>query len=162
MGGFFDFGEVAGAGAGGVEVVGEDVGIGGDDAEEIVQGVSDELSFGGRKNGGIGDVGRVLHLGSLSKTRLRFICGEARSDRGVKHIGGEGIERQAARGAGGEGLEIEIGNGRRVESEDGENGILGADFFDVVEALEIPGVDIESDGVIMVGGEGLEEVVEGI
>jgi len=46
FGGFFDLGDAAGGVVGGVELIEEDVGIGVDDAEEIVDGVGDGIHFG--------------------------------------------------------------------------------------------------------------------
>jgi len=48
FGGFFDLGDAAGGVVGGVELIGEDVGVGVDDAKEIVDGVRDCINFGGR------------------------------------------------------------------------------------------------------------------
>jgi len=143
-------------------VVGEKVGVGGDDAEKIVEGVGDELIFGGREGGRVGSVQGELDLGSLSKMRFGFIFHEARGNGRVERVSGKGIEREAARGAGSAGLGIEIGDRGRIEGEDGESGVLRADFFDELKALEIPGMDVESDGVPMAGGEFLEEIGEGI
>ena len=50
----------------------------------------------------------------------------------------------------------------RVERDDGEGGIFRAKFFDVVKALEIPGMDIDDDGVVLAVGEGTEKIGEGI
>jgi len=49
-----------------------------------------------------------------------------------------------------------------VESDDGESGIFGADLFDVMEALEIPGMDVNEKGLPTADGERTEKVGEGI
>jgi len=46
FGGFFDLGDAASGVVGGVELIEEDVGVGVDDAEEIVDGVGDGVNFG--------------------------------------------------------------------------------------------------------------------
>ena len=162
LGGSFDFGQIAGARAGRDELVGEDVGVGGDDAEKIVQGVGDDLILGGREHGEIGNAERGKHLRSLSKMRLGLVFHQARGRGGVKRVRGRTIEGEAARGAAGESFRVEFREDGRIEGEDGESGVLGANFFDVVKALEIPGVDIESDGVPTFSGESLEKIGERI
>ena len=55
FGGFFDLGDAAHCVVSSVELVGEDVGIGVDHAEEIVDGVGDGVEFAGLK---------AIHAGS--------------------------------------------------------------------------------------------------
>lgn len=62
LGGFFDFAEAARAWGGVFELVGEDVGVGGDHAEKIVESVGDDLIFGRRENGGAGGIESERHL----------------------------------------------------------------------------------------------------
>lgn len=53
---FLDFGEAVGAGAGASELIREDVGVGSDDTKEIVEGMGDDLVFGGRRDVRVRDV----------------------------------------------------------------------------------------------------------
>jgi len=156
-GGFFDFGEGTDFEGGVAEFVGEQVGVGGDDAEEIVEGVGNHLILGEGDGHSIGFRGRRRHVRALLKKELRFVVRENRSDRLVEGIGGELIEGEAAGCAGGGGLGVEMRDGAGVERDDGECGIFGADFFDVAESLEIPGVDVNDERVPPAGGERLEE-----
>ncbi len=49
-----------------------------------------------------------------------------------------------------------------MESDDGEGGILRTNFFDIVKALEIPGVDVDDDGFPTAESESVEESGEGV
>lgn len=84
---------------------------------------------------------------SLSKMKFGLIFHQASSRRVVKCKRGALVERKATRGAASEGFGVQFWNGRGVDGEYGEGGVFGAHFFDIVEALEIPGVHIDSNGV---------------
>jgi len=75
FGGFLDFGETVDARAGAVEILGEDIGIGGDDTKEIIQGMGDDLGFGGRQGRRVGDIEGQLHRCSLSGMGLGLLLG---------------------------------------------------------------------------------------
>lgn len=49
-----------------------------------------------------------------------------------------------------------------MESDDGEGWILRTNFFDIVKALKIPGVDVDDNGFPTAEGESVEEGGEGI
>ena len=85
---------------------------------------------------------------------------EGGTDGVVKGGGGELVEGDAAGGAAGGGFGVEFGNRAREERDDREGGILGADLFDVVEALEIPGVDVDGQAVPAAESEGREKIGE--
>jgi hypothetical protein len=162
LGGLFDFEKGADFRTGGGETVGEEVGVGGDDAEKIVERVGDDLIFGESKGDGnaVGIVERKLHLRTFLKQISGLGIGKGGGDGTVKGVGGEFVESDAAGSAGGDGLLIEIGNGAGVESDDGEGRIFGANFFDVVETLEIPGVNVDDEGMPAANGKRMEKVGE--
>jgi len=143
------------------EFVGEQVGVGGNDAEEIVEGVGNHLILGEGDGHPIGFAGRLRHLRAFLEKELRLAVRENRSDRLVEGFGGELIKSEAAGSTGGGGFGVEMGDGAGVKRDDGEGGIFGADFFDVAEALEIPGVDVDDERVPPSDGEGLEETGKG-
>ena len=160
-GGFFDFREGTDFERGLAEFVGQQVGVGGDDAEEIAEGVGNHLILGEGDGHTIGFGGRRRHLRAFLEKELRSAVRENGSDRLVEGIGGELIEGEATGSAGGGGFGVEMGDGAGVKRDDREGGIFGADFFDVAEALEIPGVDVNYKRVPPADGERLEETGKG-
>jgi len=78
----------------------------------------------------------------------------------VERVRGELLERQAARSAHIVGLCGEVKHGTGIEGEDGESGIFGADFIDIVEPLKIPGVNVNEYSVPGTAGEDKKEFVE--
>ena len=72
-GGFFDFFEAAGARAGGVQILGEKIGVGGNDTKKIVQRMGDNLGFRGATGGAVGDVEGEFDRRDPSKRRLRLV-----------------------------------------------------------------------------------------
>lgn len=83
-------------------------------------------------------------------------------DRVVKSGGCKVVEGDATGGAAGGGFGVEFGDGAREERDDRQGGIFGADFLDVVQALEIPGVDVDCHPLPAAASEGLEEIGERI
>lgn len=162
LGRFFDFEEGMGVRAGSSEVIGQDIGVGGNDTQEIVEGMGDDLGLGRRERGGIRDIEGELHLRSLSKMRLSLIFHQDRGHRIVKGEGGEINEGEATRCSTSEGLGVQLRDGWGIDGEDGEGGIFGANFLDVVEALKIPGVDVDNDCMPVAGGKRLEKLCERI
>lgn len=79
--------------------------------------------------------------------RFGLIVGETKQDCAVKRVRGEMVKIHAARGTHGSGLGSEPLHGEGVERDDRESRIFGANFFDVMKALKIPGVEIEGDGM---------------
>ena len=70
LGGLFDLGDAADGIMGGVELIGENVGVGVDDAEEIIDGVRDGFDFGGGERIETARIVRELHRHTLSESRL--------------------------------------------------------------------------------------------
>ncbi len=92
FGGFFDFEQGTGFGGGAVESIGEDVGVGGDHAEKIVEGVSDDLVFGEGEGDAVGIVEGENHLWALLEDEVGIGVRQDGNDGTVKGIGGELIE----------------------------------------------------------------------
>jgi hypothetical protein len=92
--------------------------------------------------------------------RLRFLFRETGNDRGVERLCGKGFNRKAAGGTDVSGLAVEIVYGRGVESKNRESGILGAELVDIMEALEIPGVNVKNSGVPLTSGQNEKEFVK--
>jgi len=62
FGGFFDFGDTMGGGIGAVQAIGEDISIGTDHAEKIVEGVGDSVhAMGGKAFIAAGVAGSEIH-----------------------------------------------------------------------------------------------------
>ncbi len=167
MGGFLDFGKRAkigaDAGTGRVaELVGEKVGIGGDDAEKIVERVGDDLIFGEGHGDAFGILQWKIHLLAFLENELGLGVCEHGSDSGAKRFGGKPIEGDATGRAGGSGLFLEIGKIAGKDREDGESRIFRTNFFDEVQALKIPGVNIDGEGVPTSGSERVEKFSERI
>ncbi len=167
MRGFFDFGEgtdVGGdAGAGGVaELVGKKIGVGGDDAEKIVEGVSDDLILRESHGDAFGILEWKIHLLTFLENELGFGVCERGSDGSVKRFGGKPVEGDATGRAGGGGLFFQIGKSTGKDSDDGESRIFRANFFDEVQALKIPGMNIDGEGVPAPGSERVEKFGERI
>jgi len=80
----------------------------------------------------------------------------------MKGGGCELVEGDATGGAACGGFGVEFGDGAREERDDRQGGIFGADFFDVVQALEVPGMDVDCDSLPAAESEGLEEIGERI
>lgn len=162
LGCFFDFEEGMGVRTGSSEVVRQDIGIGGNNAQEIVESVGDDLGLGRRKRGGVRDIEGELHLRSLSKMRMGLIFHQDSGHRIVKRDGGEEGEGEAAGGTTSEGFGVQFRDRGGINGQDGEGRIFGANFLDVVEALEIPGVDVDNNGMPAAIGKRLEKIRERI
>lgn len=76
----------------------------------------------------------------------------------TERIRSKTIQRKTTRSTGGKGLGFEFRSRGRVEGEDGESGILAANFFNEMETQIIPGVEVEEDGVPAAVGERAEEI----
>ena len=162
FGGFFDFEQGTGFGGGAVESVGEDVGVGGDHAEKVIEGVSDDLVLGKGEGDAVGIVEGENHLGALLEDEVGIGVRQDGNDSTVEGVGGELIERDATGSATGGGLGVEFGDGRGVESDDREGWVFGANFLNIVKALKIPGVDVDDDGFPTAESESVEESGEGV
>lgn len=141
-------------------MLGEDVGIGGDHAEKIIEGVRDDLSFRGSQRGIVGNIKSELHGRRLSKMGFRLFFRETRENGGVDGLSGELFERETTGGPHVFGLGGEIDGGGGIKGQNGESGVFGAHLVDIVETLKIPGMNIESGGVPIAGGQDEEEFVE--
>jgi len=84
FGGFFDFGDAMGGGIGVAQVIGENVGVGADDTEKVVESVGDRFhATGGERSIVAGVAGSEIHRRTLSEMRLSFICGMGSEERDV-------------------------------------------------------------------------------
>jgi hypothetical protein len=52
--------------------------------------------------------------------------------------------------------------GRRAQRKDRQGRILGSDLIDIVESLEIPGMNVERDGVPAATGKNQNELIQGL
>jgi hypothetical protein len=162
-GGFFDFGDGAsGDGGGAVKGVGEKVSVGGDYAEEIAEGVGDDLRFGEGKGAAFGLRRKKIEPKFFVVAKLGANVVEHRGEGVIEDWSGELIEREAAGSATGGSFAGKISDSGVVQSEKGKNGIAGADFFEVVKAAEFPCVDINDDGLEMAVRKSLKELAERI
>lgn len=102
FGGFFDFEQGTGFGGGTVEAVGEDIGVGGDHAEKVVEGVSDDLVLGKGEGDTFGIIEGQNHLRGFLEDEVGIGVRQDGNDGTVEGVGGELIEREATgRAAGG-------------------------------------------------------------
>lgn len=138
---------------------GKHIGVGCDDAKKIVERVSNDLGFGGG-GGGVGNVESDLHGRSLSGMRSGLSFGNASEKGGAERFGTQTFDGQATAGTALGGLQSDIGGRGRMERKNGEGRVFGTDFVDVVEALEVPGLDIDGSGVPFAAGENEEKLVE--
>jgi len=141
-------------------MLGEEVGVGSDDAEQIVEGVRDGL--------GAGIVSLVRQIESDEHGRILSSMGmgvkvrEGSENRGQKSIGIERLDSHGIRSADICGLAGEVVHGRRIESQDGKRGIFGTNFVDVMKSLKIPGNHIEGNSLPASAGKNEKEFVEGL
>jgi len=141
-------------------MLGEEIGVGGNDAEEIVERVRDSLGAG--TGSLVRQIEGYLHGRILSSMRMRVKVREGREDGGQKSVGIERFHSESVRGADISGFVLEVVHGRRIKSQDGKSRIFGTDFVDVMKSLKVPGQDIERDRVPASAGKDEEELVEGL
>ena len=158
LGGLFDFDEAALAGGVVRDMLGEQVGVRGDDAKKIIEGMRDGL--GARTGSGVGKGEGGDHGGILSGLGIRMKVREGREDGGQKGIGIEILESQSMGRTDVRRFVGEVSYGRGIEGQDGERRIFGAHFVDVMKALKIPGMNVEGDGVPAATGQDQEQFVE--
>lgn len=150
------------AGSAVVDVLIENVRVGGDDAEKVVERVGNDLGLVRSDSGAVRDVERKLHLRGLSKMTIGFVIRKTGKNRRVEGFGGERLEGQTTRSAYFLGFELEFGHLGGVESEDRESGVFGADFVDIVKALKVPSVNVKNHGVPEAAGQDKKELIEGM
>lgn len=83
-------------------------------------------------------------------------------DGGQKGIRIERLERDAMRSTDIASLVSEIIHGRGIDGENGQERIFGAEFVDIVKPLEVPGVNVESDGMPAPAGENQKQLIDGL
>jgi hypothetical protein len=155
--------DAAGGQTGIGEVVGENVGVGVNHTEQIVDGVGNDFGARRRMGGVFAEV--ETEIGVLWNGRLSFSFGDEGTDGVVHGLGGEIVKGKATGCAGAQSLGSEIGeilSGRIEEGEDGKDGKLRAKFLDGVEGLKIGSVKIEGQGITRAGRKGMAGVIERI
>ena len=160
FGGLFDFDKAADSGASAVDVRVEHVGVGGDDAEKIVEGVGNDLGLVRIGGGVIRGMESVANGRSFSKVDFGFAVRDARKNGRVEGFRSESVNRDTAGSANLFGFNVEVADGIGVKSEYGKRRIFGANLFDVVEALEVPSVNIEDGGVPLAASQNEQKLVE--
>ena len=124
--------------------------------------MSDDLVLGKGEGDAVGIVEGENHLRALLEDEVGIGVRQDGNDGTVEGVGGKLIEREATGSAAGGGFGVQFGDGRGVESDDGEGGILRTNFFDIVKALKIPGVDVDDDGFPTAESKSVEESGEGV
>jgi len=160
LGGFLDLGKAVLAVGGVVNVLGKKVGVGGNHAKKIVKGVRNCLGAADARFRRIGKAKGGGHGGVLSGMRIGMQVCHGFEDGRQKGIGIERLERDAMRSTDIARFSSEIVHGRGIDGEDGKEWILGAELIDVMESLEIPGMNIESNGMPTATGENQKQFIE--
>lgn len=158
--GSLDFGEAANAGTRVTDMLLEHIRVRGDNAEKIIESVRYGLSLVGTGGSAIGEIERELHLRGLSKMTVGFVIGETGEDRGVKIFGRKGLEGDTARSPDFFGFRIEFVHPGGIEGKNGKRGILGANLINIVEALKVPGVNVQHDGVPLASGQNEKQLIQ--
>ena len=130
------------------EVVGENVGVGVNYAEQIIDGVGNDFGAGRRMGGVFAEIRSDIRM--PSKMRLRLCVGSERADGVMNGLGGEIVKGKAAGRAGVKSLGSKINeilSGRIKEGEDRKRWKLRAEFVDGVQRVEIRSVKIKGQGV---------------
>src|SRR5271157_570233 len=140
-----------GGGIGLRQAVGEEVGVGADHTEKIVEGVRDRSNAIGWKGFIVAGIDGQFRLGTLSEMSLTFNFGMGGEERSVEHVSGELIERKAVRGTRLLSLFVQIFYGGIEQREDGNGRVVRTNFLDDTQALEAPGMKINGQGVPAAG-----------
>jgi len=142
-------------GIGVVEAIGEDVSVGTDYAQKIVEGMGDCVQAT------VGEAFLAVRVAGseMQKRRARIemslglVFGTDGEERGMKQLSGEVIERKAMRRARLESFAVQILYRRIEQSKDGNGRKLITNFLDDAKALEAPGMKIDGEGIPAPGGE---------
>jgi len=142
-------------GIGAVQAIREDVGVGADHAEKIVEGVGNAVQgMGGEVFVTAVVVGsEIQHWRTLSEMSLGLAFGTDGEERGMEHLSCEVIERKAMRRARLKSSIVQVLYRRIEKRKDGNSRKLVTNFLDDTKALKAPGMKIDGEGVPPSGGE---------
>jgi hypothetical protein len=147
LGGFLDLDEAALTVRRAVNVLGEQVGIRGYDAKEIVERMGDGLRAARFRGHLAHETEGWVHGRILSGARIGLEVGHGGENGGQETFGIERFESDTVRGSDISRFIVEIVTSGGVDGENGEQGIFGANFVNVVEPLKVPGVGVESNSM---------------
>jgi hypothetical protein len=91
---------------------------------------------------------------------LRLSLGKAGEQSRMDSLSGKSFEWQAARGAAVCRFEAKVVSRREIEGQNRKGRIFAAKFIDIMEALIIPGVEIEGRGMPSATGENEKEFIQ--
>src|SRR5215469_6164082 len=139
---------------GGVELICENVGVGVDDAEEIIDGVRDSVDFGGGERIETARIVHKLHRYSLSERLARSVALDGVDDSVLERGRVDFVEQKRAGGASGirRALELRVGDwkqsddrhcpGRGMELPGGQKLLCGR--VTEIKQQSVPALDVQA------------------